>query len=80
MDPWRNNRGNKKIPRDRWKYKDPKPIVHNKSTSKKEAYFKKQWKSQKKKKKTNITPKTTRERRTHPKLIEGKKSKRSDQK
>ena len=54
MDPWRNNRGNEKIPRDRWKYKDPKPIVHNKSTSKKEAYFKKQWKSQKKKKKKLI--------------------------
>ena len=33
MDPWRNQRGNQKIPRDRWKWKynDPKPMGCSKS-------------------------------------------------
>ena len=40
MDQWRNQRGNKKLPRDRWKrkYDSSKPMGPNKSSSKKEVY------------------------------------------
>ena len=40
MDHWRNQRGNKKIPRDKWKWKhnDPKPMGCSKSSSKREVY------------------------------------------
>ena len=35
MDHWRNQRGNKKIPRDKsqLRYYDPKPMRHSKSSS-----------------------------------------------
>ena len=37
---WRKQRGNQKIPRDKWqqKYDNPKPKVLSKGSSKKEAY------------------------------------------
>ena len=39
MDHWRNQRGSKKIPRDKWKQKyDPKPMRHSKSSSRREVY------------------------------------------
>ena len=40
MDNWRNQRGNKIIPRDtwQWKYNDPKPMGHSESSSKREVY------------------------------------------
>ena len=40
MDHWRNQRGNQKIPRDKWKWKhnDPKPMGCSKSSSKREVY------------------------------------------
>ena len=40
VDHWRNQRGNKTIPRDKWKWKHSyqKPIGHRKSSSKREVY------------------------------------------
>ena len=40
MDHWRNQRGNQKIPRNKWQWKhdDPKPMGCSKSTSKREVY------------------------------------------
>ena len=37
---WQNQRGNQRIPRDKWQWKhnDPKPIGHSKSSSKREVY------------------------------------------
>ena len=42
MDHWRNQRGNQKVPRDKWqqKYDNPKPMGCNKSSSKSEVYSK----------------------------------------
>ena len=39
-DHWRNQRGNQKIPRDKWqqKHDDPKPMGCSKSSSKKQVY------------------------------------------
>ena len=40
MCHWRNQRGNQKITRDKWKWKhnDPKPMRFNKTISKRELY------------------------------------------
>ena len=40
MDHWRSQRGNQKIPRDKWqrKHDDPKPVGCSKSSSKREVY------------------------------------------
>ena len=40
MDRWINQRGNQKIPRDKWKQKhnDPKPMGLRKSSSMREVY------------------------------------------
>ena len=40
MGHWRNQRGNQKIPRDKWQWKHdkPKPMGHGKSCSKMEVY------------------------------------------
>ena len=40
MDHWRNQRGNQKIPRDKWKWKhnDPKTMGCSKISSKREVY------------------------------------------
>ena len=37
---WRNQRGNQKIPRDKWQWKhdDPKPMGYSKSSFKMEVY------------------------------------------
>ena len=69
MNHWRNQRGNKKIPRDKWQWKhdDPKPMGHSKSGSKRELYSNKTLPQEKRKisnKQTNLTPKAIRERRT----------------
>ena len=39
IDHWRNQRGNQKIPKDKWqwKYDNPKPMGHRKSSSKREV-------------------------------------------
>ena len=80
-------RGNHKIPRNKWQWKheDPKPMVCSKSSSKREVYIYTTLPVETRKisnKQPNLTPKAIRERRTKkpPKLTEGKKSQRSDQK
>ena len=39
MDHWRKQRGNQKIPRDKWQWKhdDPKPMGYIKSSAKREV-------------------------------------------
>ena len=70
MDHWRNQRGNQKIPRDKWKWKhdDPKPMGCSKSSSKREVYSNTTLPQETRKisnKKPNLTPKATSERRTN---------------
>ena len=38
MHHWNNQRGTQKIPRDKWKHNDPKPMGCSKSSSKREVY------------------------------------------
>ena len=69
----------KKLPRDKWqqKHDHPKPMGCSKSSSKKEVYSNTSLPQETKKisnKQSNLTPRGTRERRTKPKLVEGKKS------
>ena len=71
MDHWRNQRGNKKLPRDKWKWKhdSSKPMWHNKSSSKKEVYSNINLPLETRKnikKQSNLMPKGTRERKTRP--------------
>ena len=69
MDHWRNQRGNQKIPRDKWKLKhkwNPKPMRCSKSNSKREVYRDTILPQETRKisnKQPNLTPKATRERR-----------------
>ena len=70
MDCWRNQRGNQKIPRDKWKWKhdDPKLTGCSKSSSKMEVYSNIILPQETRKvsnKQPNLTPKATRERRTN---------------
>ena len=70
MDHWRNQRGNQKIPREKWKWKhdDPKPMGCSKSSSKREVYSNTTLPQETRKisnKKPNLTPKATSERRTN---------------
>ena len=70
MDHWRNQRGNQKIPREKWQWKhdDPKPIGCSKSNSKREVYSNTIVLQETRKisnKQPNLTPKATRERRTN---------------
>ena len=70
MGQWRNQRGNKKIPRDKWQWKhdDPKPMGCSKSSSKREVYSYTSLPKETRKissKQSNLTPKETRERRTN---------------
>ena len=70
MDHWRNQRGNKKIPRDKWKWKhdDPNPVELSKSSSKREVYSDTSLPQEMRKisnKQPNLTPKATIERRTN---------------
>ena len=70
MDHWRNQRGNLKIPRDKWqqKHDHPKPMECSKSSSKKEVYSNTISPQETRKisnKQPNLTPKATRERRTN---------------
>ena len=63
-------RGNKKIPRDKWKWKhnDPKPMGCSKSSSKWEVFsntVSPQETRNISNKQPNLTPKATRERRTN---------------
>ena len=69
-DHWRNQRGNQKIPRDKWQWKhdDPKPMGCSKSSSKREVYSYTSLPKETRKisrKQSNLTPKETRERRTN---------------
>ena len=69
-DHWRNQTGNKKIPRDKWQWKhdDPKPMGCSKSGSKREVYSYTSLPKETRKissKQSNFTPKETRERRTN---------------
>ena len=80
-DHWRNQRGNQKIPRNKWqwKHKSPKPMGFSKSSSKREVYSNTILPQEARNisnKQPNLTPKAIRERRTkNPwKLAEGKKS------
>ena len=70
MDHWRNQRGNHKTPRDKWKWNhdNPKPMGHSKSSSKREVYSYTSLPQETRKisnKQSNLTPKGTRERRTN---------------
>ena len=68
MNHWRNQRGNQKIPRDKfqWKHDNPKPMRCSKSSSKRKVYSNKILPPEIRKisnKQPNLTPKATRERR-----------------
>ena len=68
MDHWRNQRGNERIPRDKWQWgcNYPKSTEHSKSSSERED-LSNTFLSQIRKnsnKKLNLIPKTTREERT----------------
>ena len=70
MHHWRNQRGNQKTPRDRWKQKhdNPKPMGHGKSSSKREVYSDTGLPQETRKisnKQPNPTPRGTREKRTN---------------
>ena len=65
-----NQRGNQKIPRDKWQWKhdDPKPMGCSKNSSKREVYSYTSLPHETRKvssKQSNLTPKGTRERRTN---------------
>ena len=69
MDHWRNQRGNKKIPRDKWEWKhdNPKPMGCTKSSSKGEVFSDTILPQETRKilnKQPKLTPKTTRESKT----------------
>ena len=69
-DHWRNQRGNQKIPRDKWQWKhhDPKPMGCSKNSSKREDYSYISLPQGTRKissKQSNLTPKGTRKRRTN---------------
>ena len=68
-DHWGNQRGNQKVPRDKWQWKhvDPKPMGCSKSSYKREVYSNTILPQETRKisnKQSNLTPKGTRERRT----------------
>ena len=67
------NRGNQKIPRDKWqqKHNDPKPMGCSKSSSTREVYCNTVLPQETRKisnKQPNFKPKATRETRTRPKV------------
>ena len=69
-DHWRNQRGNQKIPKDKWQWKpdDPKAMGCSKSSSKREVYSNTSLPQETRNisnKQSNLTPKGTRERRTN---------------
>ena len=69
MDHWRNQRGNQKIPRNKWEWKhdDVKHMGYSKSSSKRKVYSNTilhQETREISNKQTKLTPKATRERRT----------------
>ena len=70
VDHWRNQRGNQKIPRDNWKWKQDglKPMACGKSSSNREVYSNTILSQETRKiinKQSNLTPKAARERRTN---------------
>ena len=70
MDHWRNQRGNQKIPRDKWqwRHKDSKPMGCRKRSSKREVYSNTILPEELRKisnKQLHLIPKTTREKRTN---------------
>ena len=69
-DSWINQRGNQKIPRDKWQWKhdNPKPMGCSKSSSEREVYSYTSLPKETRNisnKQYNLTPKGTRERRTN---------------
>ena len=81
-DHWRYQRGNQKIPRNKWQWKhdDLKPMWCSKNSSKREVYchtILPQETRNISNKQPNLTPKAIRERRTKktPRLAEGKNHK-----
>ena len=82
MDHWRNQRGNLKVPRDKWKwiYDDPKLMGYSKSTSKREVYSNISL-PQEIKISNNLNwhlKQREKEEQTVPKVMEGNKSLRSE--
>ena len=58
-------RANKKLPRDKWKWKhDPKPVVWSKGSFKRKVYKFTSGNKKKNLKQPKLTPKETKERRT----------------
>ena len=80
MDHWRNQRRNQKILRDKWqwRYNNPKPMGHSKSSSEVEVYSNTILSQETRKssnKYPNLTSKATREGRTDKaQVVEGKRS------
>ena len=73
MDHWRNQKGNKTIPRFEWKWKhdDPKPMGYSKRSSERDVYSNRilPQKQEKSQINNNLTLKAIRERRkTNPKV------------
>ena len=68
-DHWRNQRGNQKIPRNKWQWKhdDPKPMGCSKSSSKRKVYSNTILPQETRNisnKQPNLTPKAITERKT----------------
>ena len=84
MDHWRNQKGNLEVPRDKWKwiYNDPKLMGCSKSTSKREVYSNISLPQEIRKilKNLNLHLKQLEKEQTVPKVMEGNKSLRSEQK
>ena len=76
MDHWRNQRVNKKIPGDKWKWKynNPKSMGCNKNSSKREIYSDASLlqKTRKISNKPSLTPKVTRKKPNKTQLVEEK--------
>ena len=77
MDHWRNQKENKKIPRNKsqWKHNDPKPMGCSKSSCKREVYSNTILPQETRKisnEQPNLTPKATRDRTNVTQRVEGK--------
>ena len=64
IDHWRNERGNQKIPKDKWKHNNPKPMGGSKEVLQGKFIILPQETRKISNKQPNLTPKTIREGRT----------------
>ena len=80
LGQWRNQKRNKKVPEDKfkWKYAIPKSMWCSKNNSKREVYSntglpQEIRKISKKKKQSKLTPKEVKKKKQSPKSVEGRK-------